>query len=154
PKRRRRWGQFSLRTLMIVLMIAAIPCAWVGRRISRHQRQVRAADAVAELGGHAYFSDVCYEDGTPHMSPQENESPSWLTSLLRSAGFDRTYNVVHVDFRSGPNKSRITDGDLAILADFPELMYVDLSDTNITDAALRSVASLKNLQTLVLRRTQ
>ena len=30
PKRKRRWFQFSLRTLMIAVMLLAVPCAYVG----------------------------------------------------------------------------------------------------------------------------
>ncbi len=30
PKRKRRWLQFSLRTLMIVVTLLAVPCAYVG----------------------------------------------------------------------------------------------------------------------------
>jgi hypothetical protein len=35
PKRKRRWFQFSLRTLLIFVLICAIPCAWRGRKIER-----------------------------------------------------------------------------------------------------------------------
>jgi hypothetical protein len=30
PKRKRRWFQFSLRTLMIFTMVVAVACGWVG----------------------------------------------------------------------------------------------------------------------------
>jgi hypothetical protein len=30
PKRRRRWFQFRLRTLLIVVTLLAVPCAYVG----------------------------------------------------------------------------------------------------------------------------
>jgi hypothetical protein len=97
PKPKRRWFQFSLRSLFVFFLICAIPCAWLGRCVERQRRQQRAADAVTRLNGSAYFSDVCYEDGLPHMSPQENKTPGWLTSLSRSAGLDRTYKIVHVE---------------------------------------------------------
>jgi hypothetical protein len=32
PKRKRRWYQFSLRSLMIVVMLLAIPCWWVAKQ--------------------------------------------------------------------------------------------------------------------------
>jgi hypothetical protein len=33
PKRERRCYQFSLRTLLIFVVIVAIPCGWLGRKI-------------------------------------------------------------------------------------------------------------------------
>jgi hypothetical protein len=35
PKRRRRWFQFSLRTLMIFTLVCAIGATWLGRNIER-----------------------------------------------------------------------------------------------------------------------
>jgi hypothetical protein len=32
PKRERRWFQFSLRTLLIVVTLLSVPCAYVGWR--------------------------------------------------------------------------------------------------------------------------
>ena len=43
PKRKRRWFQFSLRSLLIFTVIVAIPCAWLGRRIERKGQEREAA---------------------------------------------------------------------------------------------------------------
>ena len=43
PKRKRRWYQFSLRSLMIFTLIVAIPCAWLGRKIERKGQEREAA---------------------------------------------------------------------------------------------------------------
>jgi hypothetical protein len=44
PKRKRRWFQFSLRTLMIVVTLLAVPCAYVGwqTKIVRERKAVLA----------------------------------------------------------------------------------------------------------------
>jgi hypothetical protein len=40
PKRKRRWFQFSLRSLMIVTLVIAVPCAYVGwqEKVVRERR--------------------------------------------------------------------------------------------------------------------
>ncbi len=45
PKRRRRWYQFSLRTLMLFMVVCAIPSAWVGWKLEATRRE-----RVAEYG--------------------------------------------------------------------------------------------------------
>jgi hypothetical protein len=48
PKRKRRWYQFSLRTLMIVVTLLAVPCAYVA-----HEARIvaeRRAWTVAHIG--------------------------------------------------------------------------------------------------------
>jgi hypothetical protein len=39
PKRRRRWFQFSLRSLMIFTVVCEIPFGWFGARMRRAERQ-------------------------------------------------------------------------------------------------------------------
>ena len=51
PKRKRRWFQFSLRTLMIFTLICAVGCAWVVRRMERKRKEREAVEAIEKLGG-------------------------------------------------------------------------------------------------------
>ena len=51
PKRKRRWFQFSLRTLLIVVTLLAVPCWFVHELVFRPreiQREEEAAKKVAE----------------------------------------------------------------------------------------------------------
>jgi hypothetical protein len=50
PKRERRWYQFTLRTLLILTLIVAIPCALMGRRIERKRHERDILKTVQELG--------------------------------------------------------------------------------------------------------
>src|SRR4029077_10177857 len=47
-KRKRRWYQFSLRTLLIVVVIVAIPCAWLGRKIEQKRPERNAGSVVSK----------------------------------------------------------------------------------------------------------
>jgi hypothetical protein len=40
PKRKRRWFQFSLRTLMIVTALVAVSCGLLGSKIEQKRRQL------------------------------------------------------------------------------------------------------------------
>jgi hypothetical protein len=39
PKRKRRWFQFSLRTLLILTVACAVGAAWVAREMERKRRR-------------------------------------------------------------------------------------------------------------------
>jgi hypothetical protein len=51
PKRRRRWFQFSLRTLMIVVTLLAVPCAYVGWHAKIIHRRQAMLNKLTRLNG-------------------------------------------------------------------------------------------------------
>ena len=51
PKRKRRWFQFSLRTLMIFTIIVAVACGWLGNKIEQKRREREAVEAFVKAGG-------------------------------------------------------------------------------------------------------
>jgi hypothetical protein len=84
PKRKRRWFQFSLRTLMIVVMLLALPCAYVGwqAKIVRERRAL--LDSIKAAGG-SDLTVVLYNSASP-------PPPPWLRRLLG----DQTIEVLLV----------------------------------------------------------
>src|SRR5437879_3693406 len=86
PKRKRRWLQFSLRSLLIFTVLCALAAAWLGRKIERKRQEQAAVDAIRESGGTVVYD---YEDGN------NPDGPTRLRSLLG----DNFFNEVHgVDF--------------------------------------------------------
>jgi hypothetical protein len=55
PKRKRRWFQFSLRTLLVFTVAVAIGCAWLGRKVEQKRRERTAADTIIKLHGSVYW---------------------------------------------------------------------------------------------------
>jgi len=51
PKPRRRWLQFSLRTLMVLMMVVGCGARWLAHEVERVRAQQRAAAAIEKLGG-------------------------------------------------------------------------------------------------------
>ena len=51
PQRKRRWFQFSLRTLMIAVTLLAVPCAYVGWQVKIVRDRKATVHEVAEMNG-------------------------------------------------------------------------------------------------------
>jgi len=51
PKRKRRWYQFSLRTLLIEIVVLAVGFGWLGRNVERKRQQRDAVAAIVKMGG-------------------------------------------------------------------------------------------------------
>ena len=51
PKRKRRWFQFSLRTLLVVVTVAAVKCAVCLPMLREWQRREAVRQILATFGG-------------------------------------------------------------------------------------------------------
>ena len=131
PTPKRRWFQFSLRTLLVVVTLI---CVGPGGYLVYEQRLAkREEDAVKTLS----------------RSPanQLYTRPHWLRTLLarRTAG-----HVVGIGLRSRETQ----DSDLPPLAELSELVWLDLTDTKVTDQGLMHLTGLTRLERLRLDETQ
>src|ERR1700686_4232221 len=136
PKRKRRWFQFSLRSLMIVVTLLAVLCgyvAWLGKkRIERKRKECEAVTAIVRLGGGVGYHDEKVTSAKP-------PGPDWLRNLFGETFFSE---VEWVDF-SGDD--RLTDAGLVNLRALPQLKSLDLSFTKTTDAGLEPLDGLTEL---------
>lgn len=138
PKRKRRWCQFRLRTLMIVVVICSVDAAWLGRKLDQKRRERAAVKAVEELGGWAEYA----------KSPSGDRlGPSWLRQIL---GDDFYSDVVWVAFGA----RQIDDSRLSILSDLPYIESLELGQQDISDAGVAKVHWSMNLKCLVLDETR
>jgi hypothetical protein len=81
-KRKRRWFQFTLRTLFVVVAIMAIACGYV----AHEWRTVRERDAIYDRlvsVDRSTISHIVDENGQPLSSV------SWIRQLLRDRTIDR-----------------------------------------------------------------
>jgi Leucine-rich repeat (LRR) protein len=135
PKRKRRWFQFSLRTLFVFILICAVAASWLGRKIERKREEQVAVTAIAESG-----SIVRY-DG----SKFEPTGPKWLRRLLGNGFFSEV---------SGIEFHKATDAQLEYLDALPQLQYLTLTGNDITDAGLIHLKGLTQLRSLFLEKTK
>ncbi len=128
---RGRWYQFSLRTLLVVVTLI---CVGPGGYLVYEQRLAkREEEAVKTLS----------------QSPanQLYTRPHWLRTLLarRTSG-----HVVGISLRS----REMRHADLPPLAELSELVWIDLTDTKVTDQGLLHLVGLTRLEQLRLDETQ
>lgn len=134
PAPKRRWYQYRLRTLLVLVLFASIGMSWVAVRMERARRQQAALAAIGKSG--------------PMLCSTEGAAPpglGWLESVLGEGFFTRV-----VELRI--NHSKTTNADLAHLRDLPELRLLLLDGPNVTDAGLAHLEGLPHLQTLWLYR--
>jgi len=134
PRRKRRWFQFGLGTLLGLVTLMAV---WLGALVNRAERQLRAVAAVQRLGG-----DVAYADEGLSWTPE------WLRAWARE-GYFQTVTAVSL-----MNVTQVTDADLTHLEGLTGLQLLWLHDTQVSDAGLEHLKGLNAIQELDLSNTQ
>jgi len=160
PKPRRRWLQFSLRTLLLGVTVF---CVWMGITAKRARDQRLAVGVIEEAGGR-----IQYQHETSSSDPP---GPEWLRRLI---GDDYFFSVDVIIFSNltvndtslASTKSfadlkwlsltgtQITDTELVHLKDSTDLRFLHLNDTQITDTGLEQLRELTSLQRLHLNNTK
>ena len=147
-KRKRRWFQFSLRTLLVFTLVCAIGSAWVAHRMVRKRKERETVETIIRFGGRVY-DDYQEEVGEAPVFDPEPSGPVWMRKLLGENFFSE---VVGVSLPSYPVNTP-TDAELRGLRGLTQLQLLDLASTYITDVGLVNLNGFIKLQTLDLRQT-
>ena len=136
PKPKRRWCQFSLRTLLVVVTVSCVPLAWIGWRMHRareNRARVAAAAAIEKLGGEV----VSLHDGL-----------GLKVTIVNDAGLEPLKDLTALQYLyiEGP----VTDAGLKHLNGLSDLQSLSLDSTNVTDAGLEHLKGLTTLKKLRL----
>lgn len=169
PPRKRRWLQFSLRTLLILVLLASIGMSWFAVRMRQAKRQREAVETIRAVRGTVWYGNdpkslvpvwgtVWYVDDPKIVVPvwmtstrtpsKEVPGPAWLRRWI---GDDYFRYVVQVDLNYIPGKqldNRDLESLVPHLANLPALETVCLDSPFIDDAGLahlEEITSLKNL---------
>ena len=145
---RRRWYQYSLRSLFLVTLALAL---WLGWICHKANQQKKAVEAIRGLGGGVYYD--CDFDANGHFDTngefdaKGHERPAWFR------------NLVGVDFLASVNEAwlddaRVSDAELEHLQALTKLTALDLSGTRVTDAGLEYLRGLTRLRFLDLSDTR
>ena len=138
PKSTRRWLQFSLRGLLLLMAVAAVPLSWTANR-TRQQREDLAA--LEKLG--------CTVEYRPAFGP-----PSVLEQIRKLLGLENPRAVTCITADANGNLTEISDAELVHLGWLTQLELLNLNGTLVTDASLVDLQELPRLRFLGLRRTQ
>ncbi len=119
--RRKTW-QFSLRTLLLFVLVASIAMSWIAVRMERARRQAKAVKGIS---------------GRPSYRPNEPPVPRWLAELLGKDFFCEVVaaNIAH-------------DQTMSSLRDLPGLERLSIDYMACTDASMTHLRGLKRLREL------
>lgn len=164
PQPCRRRFQYSLRTLLIVMLLVGSGLGWFSHKRQQARRQRTAVTSITNLSGVVGFDDDAADFAA---GPPSSHVPRWLRNLLGDDFFRTAVSLVafndgsmesakeltelrRLDFVGGP----ATDAGLAHVRSLSRLQRLNLSDTQITDAGLKHLQGLTQLRELVLRGTR
>src|SRR4051812_38117674 len=99
---RRRWFQFSLRSLLVFMLICALGSAWIGHRMAQKRKELIAAEAVVRLGGRVRFD---YQQIDMNAKPP---GAAWLRTFLGENFFSSVWDASFQ--QAGP---KVNDASLA-----------------------------------------
>jgi len=153
-KPKRRWLQFSLRTLFVVVTVF---CVWMGIIAKQARDQKQAVEMIRDMGGmvlYQYQVDqfqssrvILVTDKTTDLPFPRPPGPEWLRRIV---GDEYFFTVASI-YLDGPH---FTDASLLVAGQLTDAKFLRLDNTQITDAGLVNVKGLTNLQMLSLGTTQ
>ena len=139
PRPRRRWLQFSLRTLLVVMLVLGCGLAWFAREVEREWAQREAAVTIRKMGGRVEY--VAVSGG---MIPT---AVAWLGGLI---DHDLSGYVASVSLKG----TRVSDAGLVHLQRLTQLVELNLDNTQVSDAGLVHLQGLTQLRWLSLHETR
>lgn len=154
----RRWFQFRLRTLLVLMLLVCIGMGWLGVKMQKVRKQRAAIEAIERLGGSVHWSSTDV--------PEESAGQVWLRKLLgddffaypedveinNDAAMEYPTELTHVTILQVFG-SDITDAGLNHLQCLPQLEELWFADTRVTGNGLRHLKGLAQLNTLVFSGT-
>ena len=149
PKMKLRWYQYSLRSLMLLMLLSCLAMSWVATKIKQGQQQKAAVEEIEKLGGQVTYD---YEQDSAGAT-SEPPGPAWLRKLLGDDTF-RNVTMVDFNFNAASQQPAVGDAGLENLKALTKLRSLNLCLTKVSDAGLVNVAGLTRLQQLNLSCTK
>ena len=158
----RRRFQFSIRSLLVLTVVVAIPCSWLAMEMNKARKQREVVEGVEKLGGAVSYGYQTGEYAIYYPGPPILEWPSSLlgedffsdvvavsyqNSTLWNDAFDRVRELQSVTDLTLHGR-QITDSELEQLSGLTRLRVLTLNATSVTDASVRHLNGLKNLRYL------
>ena len=167
PKRKRRWFQFSLRTLMMLTLALGLGMAtWIVPIKKSAEKQKAAVEAIKSDSGYVNY-DYEVDSSGNGITAAEPPGPAWLRRLLGDDFFTTVISVgvnTPADMKYLGELSQlrdvgaygvpIADADLEGIRRSSQLKGLDLSLTNVTDGGLENLKGLSQIEYLRLSVTR
>lgn len=159
PKRH-KWFQFTLRTLLVAVLVLSVPLSWFAVRMEQSRKQKRSIEALEAVGcGISYEAkelpavvvwaesflgrDFFYEPTLVYGSGSDitDDDLKHLASFRQGDGIELDVSL---------DNTSVTDAGLQYLTDVPTIHSLRLGSTRVTDAGLRHLKRLPRLRSLAL----
>jgi len=124
----RRRFQFSIRSLLVLVIVVAVPFSWLAVEMKAAREQKEAVEAIMKVGG-AVVYDWKLDAGGFFLPNAQPPVPAWLRKLLGDDFFGA------VDRVAAPLD--VTDEGLIQVARLTQLRHLDLTKTKVTDAGVK-----------------
>jgi hypothetical protein len=138
PKPRRRWLQYSLRTLLVLMLVLGCGLGWFAHKVQRARAQRKAAAAIKAVGGRLLYAPV--------SGAGVRTAVAWVGKLLDE---ELSGDVIGGDLA----ETLITDAGLEHLWGLTQLRALSLAGAQVTDAGLGHLRGLTQLRELYLANT-
>ena len=126
--------QFSLRTMLLTIVLLSLPLAWLAARLDRAMRQRSIVEGIRGIGGEVEYDDEFDRSGD-QPGWRDPSGPKWLRKLL---GHDFLSGVCVVVLAN----DRVTNGHLERISALKGLQWLSLQDASITDTGLEQLKGL------------
>ena len=142
--RARNWRHYTLRSLLLLTTLVALPACWVGLKLSEYSAEQRAVESMRKEHKDLFVRSTYF-------------GPAWIPAGYRPYWLDRVWAVDVNGFMYGNAQSvyrydrpfAFGDRDLAkILPDLQilsNLAELQVPYTDVSDASISSLSSLPNL---------
>jgi hypothetical protein len=153
PTPRRRWLQFTLRTMLVLILIVSVPLGWFAHKLREAREHRAAVKAIQTLGGRV----GSWPDRLGRLPGEEVYGDLVWVNLSRTPVRDA--GLVYLRglrtlYRLNLDATKVTDAGLVHLNGLTQLEELSLDSTQITDAGLEHLRGLTQLRTVDLRNTQ
>jgi hypothetical protein len=146
-----RWPfQFTIRSLLVLVVVVALPCSWLAVAIKKSRGQRKAVEAIESLGGAVRYDWQDYLPGTYWGTPPPPRPQPGAAWLRRIVGGDFFASVEEVSLV----EPEVTDAALENFRELPALQILYLDGTQTTDDGLENLRRLTGLENLSLRDTK
>ena len=148
---KRRWYQFSLRTLLLAVLVINLPLSWFAARLEKARKQKEAVEALEKAGGYAFYRSQSEDRFAELLAPKRARAllgDHFFFDVVAVLAYDKSIDFKLVTCRN------LGDKELTYLKGLPSLEILHLGDTQVTDAGLENVKELADLRELVLSDTQ
>ena len=159
PQVKRRWYQFSQKTMLVVVTLFCLgPASWVAFQRRTAEKQREALEAIG---------------ATVNFDPFASERAEFLRAFLGNEKFGNVTDVWLLNPQSKATNAdlchlarlnklgkllldseTVTDEGLAHIAGLSQMEYLHLDCPQMTDTGLKHIVQLKKLKFLELDRTQ